>query len=282
MNQIKQCSIKVHCSAAQEPRERIDVSSGTMSPTGLDSSTQRYTDWARIPRGPWRKLSEEEINELMARETESERGKVQLICAPKALMSRFQKALGDTGKYVTAGAFQVAFNTEEFRSCMEELGRWASQFGEETKERLVRVNCPGLHTVTRVPVENTFIGMHVDNTYCYALKDRAESPNRLCLNIGMEARYLLFIALPLQIMESMLREVGKSEFNSDMWMEKHVVSPLGMEFMGAFPGYPVLRLRVEPGEGYIAPTENMLHDASTLGMTSWDILTSVFGRFITW
>ena len=32
---------------------------------------------------------------------------------------------------------QGQFNTEEFRSCMEEFGQWASQFGEETKEPLV-------------------------------------------------------------------------------------------------------------------------------------------------
>jgi hypothetical protein len=97
----------------------------------------------------------------------------------------------------------------------------------------------------------------------------------------MEARYLLFIDLPLQIMDSMLQEAGVSETHSDMWMEKHVVSPMGLVFMDVFPEYPVLRLRVEPGECYVAPTENMLHDASTLGMRSWDLLASVFGRFTT-
>src|SRR5579883_941398 len=170
MNQTDQCTIKVSFSAAQEPVERIDVSSGTMPPAWLESSTQPYEEWARIPRAPWRKPSEEEINRLTAKEADSERSNVQLVRAPKTLMSRFQTALGDTASYPTAGDLQARFNTEEFRSCMEGLGDWAGQFGEETKERerLIRVNCPGLHTVSRDPARGTYIGMHVDNSYCYA------------------------------------------------------------------------------------------------------------------
>lgn len=263
--------------------ERIEVSSGTMPPSGLEPSAQRYKGWARVPRGPWRKLSEEEAHGLVAKEADSGRATVQLIRAPMELVRRFRTAVGDTACYATADDFQAAFNTEQFRSCLDELGQWACLFGEEeeTKERLVRVNRPGLHTVTRDPVEGTYIGMHVDNTYCHPLKDRSESPRRMCLNIGTEARYLLFVDLPLQDMDSALREAGIPDPRSDMWMERHVSSPMGLAFMEVFPEYPVLRLRVEPGEGYIATTENMLHDASTLGMRSWDLLASVFGRFAT-
>ena len=63
----------------------------------------------------------------------------------------------------------------------------------------------------------------------------------------------------------MLREAGASGFQPDRWMTKYVASPMGLAFMEFFPPYPVLRLRVEPGDMCIT-TENMLHDASTSGM----------------
>lgn len=279
MNQTAYRTIKVHFAAAQEPMNRIEVSSGTTSPTGLENCAQPYATRARIPKEPWRRLSEDEIDSLVAQEADLGHTTVQLFRAPKSLVSRFHQAVGDTTNCATADEVQIAFGSEEFRSCLEEFGRWAGRFGEVTEERLTRVNRPGLYTVSRDPVEGTFVGMHVDNSYCHALKDRAESPNRLCLNIGMEPRYLLFIDLPLQILDLMLREAGVRETYSEMWTDEHIASPMGLIFMEVFPDYPVLKLRVEPGEGYMAPAENMVHDASTLTMRSWDVLASVFGRF---
>ena len=47
--------------------------------------------------------------------------------------------------------------------------------------------------------------------------------------------------------------------------------------MRAFPDYPVVRLTIRPGEAYIAPTENLIHDGSTLGMTSPDLALHMIG-----
>jgi hypothetical protein len=49
--------------------------------------------------------------------------------------------------------------------------------------------------------------------------------------------------------------------------------------MRQFPTYPVLRLRVKPGEAYIAPTDNLIHDGSSVGKQFPDITIHNLGYF---
>jgi hypothetical protein len=49
--------------------------------------------------------------------------------------------------------------------------------------------------------------------------------------------------------------------------------------MEAFPSYPVLRLEIRPGEAYIAPTEIVIHDATTMGKEFTDATFTVLGNF---
>ena len=54
---------------------------------------------------------------------------------------------------------------------------------------------------------------------------------------------------------------------------------LVLNFMRCFPDYPVIRLRIAPNEAYIAPTENIIHDGSTLGKMYFDICLTIRGKF---
>jgi hypothetical protein len=55
------------------------------------------------------------------------------------------------------------------------------------------------------------------------------------------------------------------------------------QIIGAFlaqnPDYPVTRVRVDPGEAYIAPTENIIHDGSSLGQRFSDVHVTIRGYF---
>jgi hypothetical protein len=55
---------------------------------------------------------------------------------------------------------------------------------------------------------------------------------------------------------------------------------IGQRFMRSWPGYPVIRLRIDPGEAYILPTDNLVHDASTEGNVYPDITLTYLGRFV--
>lgn len=50
-------------------------------------------------------------------------------------------------------------------------------------------------------------------------------------------------------------------------------------FMKRWPEYPAIRLRVDPGEAYILPTDNLVHDASTEGNLYPDITLTYLGLF---
>jgi len=56
-------------------------------------------------------------------------------------------------------------------------------------------------------------------------------------------------------------------------------SLIGKSFMSTFPNYPVVRVRLRPGEAYIAPTENILHDGSSAGVGNVNHYLSLRGRF---
>jgi hypothetical protein len=54
---------------------------------------------------------------------------------------------------------------------------------------------------------------------------------------------------------------------------------VGHDFMRSFPGYPVLRVRIRPREAYIAPTDNLIHDGSSVGKNYPDIAVHLLGYF---
>jgi hypothetical protein len=119
-------------------------------------------------------------------------------------------------------------------------------------------NPPGLATVTRDPVTGQFVGLHVDSFHQHYDDSRGAVGNRVSVNIGTSPRYFLFIPLSFR---ALFVRAGQPPGRTDV-----VAS-----FMAANPDQPVLRLRVDPGEAYIAPTESIAHDASSLGAAAEDM-----------
>jgi hypothetical protein len=135
-------------------------------------------------------------------------------------------------------------------------------------------NPPGFRTVTYDAAAERFIGLHIDDLDALPLAERAGSTNRLCVNLGRCARYLLFVNLSCARMAELLaRHRAGPDYSA--WRS----TPLIHAFLATFPGYPVLRLAVRPGEAYVAPTENMIHDGATDGMTADDEQVTVRGCF---
>lgn len=54
---------------------------------------------------------------------------------------------------------------------------------------------------------------------------------------------------------------------------------IGSAFMIRSPNCSVVRLRIRPKEGYIAPTENIVHDGSSEGTVSPSSQFIVMGNF---
>ena len=89
---------------------------------------------------------------------------------------------------------------------------------------------------------------------------------------GREPRYLLFINVPLMRMFQYLGLRDPEDIRSD-YRGLYV----GHRFMSACSVYPVVRLQIDPGEAYIMPADNLLHDASTERTRFPDITLTFLG-----
>ena len=132
-------------------------------------------------------------------------------------------------------------------------------------------NPAGLKTVTVGNDDEHFIGLHLDSWDNLPLQDRHRSTNRISINIGPSHRYFLFLPVSLIEMNRIL-----SKFADWDAAVPHVM--LGDHFMDRFPDVPVIRCRLAPGEGYIAPTENLMHDGSSEGQHQPDEQFTVRGH----
>jgi hypothetical protein len=271
-------------SGSAENSPRIWLSSGTYpaSDAKLDDRV-RYHDNAFLPQKPWRQPTNEELNLLvpsLENGTKLDRwnlgSDLGVIRIPPECLSPLDKL-----NLSTIESFTDRSNIKD-----EELATAAvrdrilgyCQGSTATKILGINIAAPDLMTVTidrQLDLERqTYTGMHLDSWDKLPLKHRHKSRNRLCINLGKEDRFFLFIDLTLM---DIFRALGLSETKD---IHKYYRGlQLGEAFMHQYPNYPVVKLRLAPGEAYIAPTENIIHDATNRGTRHPDITLTFLGYF---
>jgi len=119
-------------------------------------------------------------------------------------------------------------------------------------------------TVSYNSFDGKHVGLHVDSWDRLEIKDRHRAYNRLSINLGEEARYFMFVPLCLHSLDCNKYEIkNATDFGRFFIKDKNPV---------------VVRVKISPGEYYIAPTENCIHDGSSLGIKSLDITLSLRGK----
>lgn len=134
----------------------------------------------------------------------------------------------------------------------------------------VSVNAAGLPTVTYDQATQEFLGLHLDSWDKLPIEQRHLSTNRICINLGLEDRFLLFVNLTMMNMMHLVR--------IDSTVSQRSPASVRHAFLTQYPDYPVIKLRISPGEAYIAPTENMIHDGCTLGKQFFDVTLTIRGH----
>ncbi|MGO8843580.1 MAG: hypothetical protein ACLQF1_21385 [Methyloceanibacter sp.] len=109
------------------------------------------------------------------------------------------------------------------------------------------------------------VGLHVDNFDPVPPSRRHEVSARVSINIGDGIRHFLVVPLTLN---RMLDYVSFPYSESASFF----ASRLGTCFLTKHPDYPVFRLALPPGFGYLAPTQNCVHDGSTSGNMEPDVV----------
>lgn len=149
------------------------------------------------------------------------------------------------------------------------LEEWAAKASDTTKPIIhhgFHRDEPGLMTVT-TDGQGLRLGMHIDSWEGPMVAGRQHRSNRICANFGPSHRYLLILTTPIW-------NIASSE-GSDA-----NVNELIRSHMAASHSRQVMALMIEPGEAYIAPTEALIHDASTWGCNQPCVAYTMRGHFL--
>lgn len=260
---------------------RISLSAGTTSRVARDEDDVHYISSAMVPRTPFRSATLQEM-ELLARKSESPwhvGGDVAVVQMPAEVVSPLMAIFEEVDMPEAHGSVRDHTLHPEWQEAFRRVSDYvkSNHALDGAEPRVVRVGRArsGKLTVTKDTVKGRtgvhYVGLHVDSWVDIPLCEREHSQNRICINLGRGTRQFLFINLGLARMHEILH--GRALRDS-----KYYGSDLGHAFMRAFPAYPAICLSIRPGEAYIAPTENMIHDGSTLGATHPDVALHMIGN----
>ncbi|SPE57640.1 hypothetical protein SNS2_3312 [Streptomyces netropsis] len=136
------------------------------------------------------------------------------------------------------------------------LENFGANLGDPTAVYLGQAHSkPDTLTTTDNQESGQRIGLHLDNwdRLPYSAKDSAR--RRLCLNLGPGTRYLLLCLLDAQAL-------GRA-VHPDDYADRHPHTDDLRAYVAAGNRLRCLRIRLAPGDGYLAPTEYLPHDGST-------------------
>lgn len=281
-------SVRLYCYAPDSLTSRIQYSTGICKASTLPQVSSTYISAAYVPVEPWRELTPHEAESLCAPHLLSDLSQWQLgsdlgiIRLTEDVISPFIEIFEEYGTRHHLSQENYRTHTTHPRwektlaDVRAELERYSLQ-GLAPEILSLASAPPGLRTVTQEkmnPFEREFVGLHLDSWDKKPLRRRHQSRNRICINLGREDRHFLFIPLT-QV--QMFQMIGLSD-PEDIYRDYRGLH-IGQKFMERFPDYPVAKLRIAPGEAYIAPTDNMIHDATSIGKRYPDVALHITGHF---
>jgi hypothetical protein len=256
-----QC-VKIHIAPnCRGDVRRVELSSGTRLANDPENPHRFYDDGAYVPRGPWRLPTEKESSSLFSDSSPKDPGRSVSIIRPPGLC--FGERVGRSR----------LLHRDDIKRLVFESARRVCDISEDATPIGPIVNPSNLETTTVGADGKKYIGLHVDSWESADLGRRDCLKNRICVNLGMDPRYFLFIPIPVvEIARVMRKEIGRENIPVEN------PSALGRMFMSRFPKAPVIRCRVAPNEAYVAPTDHLIHDASSEGSIHLDEQFTILGR----
>ncbi|MEI6881466.1 MAG: hypothetical protein WCK82_09070 [Bacteroidota bacterium] len=120
-----------------------------------------------------------------------------------------------------------------------------------------------------------YLGLHIDSHDGISNKDRGKAWHLVNINMGNKVRYLHFIDLTFKN----IIEILGIENSVDIKENKISMSKIVQLFFELFPEYPIKRIVLPPAHGYIARTQNFIHDGGTNWNGEKDISVLISGDF---
>ncbi|BAZ40320.1 hypothetical protein NIES4101_62810 [Calothrix sp. NIES-4101] len=265
---------------------RLQINNGTKVLPIEIAVQEGYLPNSFIPRQEWKIVNAEKEQLMLSPKCcgKWNLGKyIGVLQIPNHLIEPLREIIGTLNLHIDRledNISKVSLHTK-YQAIIENISSYLQNY-TLTPER---TTCLGVHSHQSGLITSTVdalrflpnqpcVGLHLDSWEKAPLKRRHLSKNRVCINIGRETRYFLFINLSLMKMFEML---GLSTAINASRYYRGVELPA--IFMATFPDYPVVKIALEPDQAYIAPTENIIHDASSLEKQELDMTLTFLGRF---
>jgi hypothetical protein len=267
---LKLADVTVTC--GPEPidiAERLEICEGARAPIFAESGTQ-YEPGARIPSGMWRRLNREELNCIVPSGRAWNRANtVVVVLPPRDVREAIRSLTQESDSIESIARFVLPRHVDVIADLIPTF----CNFPNPIIYHGLAINDSNLITVTVNSANGLRTGLHFDDWDRKRLKERALSTNRISLNIGPAMRYFVFVPVTLAVMAGFV--LGNGDGLDDI--EKP--NQIGQLFLANEKDVPVLRVKLFPGEGYIAPTENILHDGSSEGISTVNRHITFRGHF---
>lgn len=263
--------------AQKDLKNQVFLSLGSEHVEGIAQSGNLYDKNSYKPRKPWLPLNEYEENILIgqSRENLQPYKGVCLIERNEKFVENFEKLVNTTFESKEDIIDFQKSNPTGFSNLNQIIDDNIKVFCpkyKRTTPNLFVFNKPNCETSTIDSQTHKHVGLHIDSWDNLSINQTKNGNNRICFNLGSEDRYFMFINLSVKKILSMIKQ--KMEIPKD-----YNQNSLCRDFLRLYPDYSVIKLKVKPFEGYIAPTENIIHDGCTEGSSKTDITCTIRGNF---
>ena len=254
-------------------KDRIELSSGVM-PVNILNNIECKTP-VYVPVKPWRKPNKHELEFLIAQKNDMNDYQLAgIITIPSFLKKAFEKIkISDCTTHAEINRLTA---TAAFKKIVDDTVNYYEQWAAEKNAAIphnIYLGEPNLPNNTYNRKDNYFIGLHLDSFEQKPGAERAVARNRICINLGKEPRYLLFYNIGYINMAKM------TGFKDEFLQKSHNMYEVLYHFFDRYKNYPVIKIKINPYEAYIAPTENIIHDGCTDGCTQKDINLAIRGYY---
>ncbi|MCW3162612.1 hypothetical protein [Chryseobacterium oryctis] len=244
----------------------------------------QYEPNAHLAKRDWRKLSAQELHVIKGDHVnKKDYNSIFIGEIPEELKEIFNKL----NLHSAVSDNDAVQKFVENKEVVQELNSHLNTLLEEIslapyKFMSIATNYPNSEVVSlnkrKLPENYTFkdiryIGVHKDSSKDMTLHTCYQYGNRFTINLGEQTRYFLFINLTMKQAYNMLKE--KEELKNIEIINENITD----YFLKYYPDYPMIKVKQEPYQFYIAPTDNCFHDGTTMGNTAIDVVITYLGKF---
>jgi hypothetical protein len=286
VNQLK-AGVRVYFAPDTVPHDRFHLSQGIEALNPEMEADLGYRPHAFIPQLPWYPPTSDQLDLLIETsphpQTLDVSETIAIVKFPTEVIAKISHLFDWGNEQYGVNNLKVADINQhpDYRAAITEINNYILQ----TYSRDHHLSCLGLNRSEINKITTTLdwlnylpatpgVGLHLDSWEKLPLRRRHFSKQRICINLGQESRYFLFVN------RALLQLITDLDLDDpDYFYQDYRGVRLPEKFMTLRAHYPVICLAIHPGEAYIAPTENIIHDATSMGKQLPDWSLTFLGNF---